>query len=137
MFRLQARGLDVPLALMAAGLAEGRTEEGQRGGGEPETRREEAPFYVMLPYIFCKCKLSEIESSIISVSKNFCFHINIPYIRTRGDISCSYFICCSYEKHISWWHCAASFSYSAVSLVRFSILLKDTSARQIHADSWV
>lgn len=37
------RGLDVPLALMAAGLAEGHTEEGERGGGEPETQRSEAP----------------------------------------------------------------------------------------------
>lgn len=35
--------LDVPLALMAAGLAEGRTEEGARGGGGPERLREEAP----------------------------------------------------------------------------------------------
>lgn len=41
--RLVPRGLDVSLALMAAGLAEGRTEEGERGGGEPEKRREEAP----------------------------------------------------------------------------------------------
>ncbi len=43
MSRIVSRGLDVPLALMAAGLAEGRTEEGERGGGEPETQREEAP----------------------------------------------------------------------------------------------
>lgn len=35
--------LDVPLALMAAGLAEGRTAKGERGGGEPERQREEAP----------------------------------------------------------------------------------------------
>ncbi|KAK2899473.1 hypothetical protein Q8A73_012602 [Channa argus] len=41
--RLMRRGLDVPLELMAAGLAEGRTEEGERGGVEPERRREEAP----------------------------------------------------------------------------------------------
>lgn len=31
--------LDVLLALMAAGLAEGRTEKGARGGGGPETER--------------------------------------------------------------------------------------------------
>ena len=40
---LWCRVLDVPLALMAAGLAEGRTEEGERGGGEPDRQREEAP----------------------------------------------------------------------------------------------
>lgn len=40
---LVPRGLDVPLALMAAGLAEGRTEEGERGGGEPERQRERRP----------------------------------------------------------------------------------------------
>lgn len=43
MGRVVPGGLDVPLALMAAGLAEGRTEEGERGGGEPENQREEAP----------------------------------------------------------------------------------------------
>lgn len=37
--------LDVLLALMAAGLAEGRTEKGARGGGGPERLREEAPAY--------------------------------------------------------------------------------------------
>eukprot|EP00064_Thunnus_orientalis_P023866 superscaffoldBa00009493_g24127 len=41
--RTVCRVLDVPLALMAAGLAEGRTEEGERGGGEPDRQREEAP----------------------------------------------------------------------------------------------
>lgn len=33
--RVVPRVLDVPLVLMAAGLAEGRTEEGERGGVEP------------------------------------------------------------------------------------------------------
>lgn len=37
MGRLAPRGLDVPLALMAAGLAEGHSEEGALGGGERET----------------------------------------------------------------------------------------------------
>lgn len=37
------RELDLPLALMAAGLAEGRTEAGEREGGEPENRRQQAP----------------------------------------------------------------------------------------------
>lgn len=40
--RPAVRELDVPLVLMAAGLAEGRTEEGERGGVEPERRRAEA-----------------------------------------------------------------------------------------------
>jgi len=40
---LAPRWLDVPLALMAAGLAEGRTDEGERGGGGPERHRKEAP----------------------------------------------------------------------------------------------
>ncbi len=70
--------------------------------------------------------------------KPFVSKQNILYIRTTIAIICLDFLCCSNGRHISWWHGAAAlYSYSADSLVRFSILLKDTSARQIHADSLV
>lgn len=41
--RVVPRVLDVPLVLMAAGLAEGRTEEGERGGVEPEKTERRGP----------------------------------------------------------------------------------------------
>lgn len=61
MERVAPRGLDVPLALMAAGLAEGHREEGALGGGERETHGAEAP--AAAPSTDGRCAITQSEEA--------------------------------------------------------------------------